>query len=56
MTQLKETKIGKSTITKLLLNDHELSPDLVFESWLRSNFFLLKKIKLWVSMDLDRHN
>ncbi|HCQ9928081.1 TPA: DEAD/DEAH box helicase family protein, partial [Acinetobacter baumannii] len=43
MTQLKETKIGKSTITKLLLNDHELSPDLVFESWLRSNFFFIEE-------------
>ncbi|HCW4832229.1 TPA: DEAD/DEAH box helicase family protein, partial [Acinetobacter baumannii] len=41
--QLKETKIGKSTITKLLLNDHELSPDLVFESWLRSNFFFIEE-------------
>ncbi|HCW4886588.1 TPA: DEAD/DEAH box helicase family protein, partial [Acinetobacter baumannii] len=35
--------IGKSTITKLLLNDHELSPDLVFESWLRSNFFFIEE-------------
>ncbi|MDA0624943.1 DEAD/DEAH box helicase family protein, partial [Acinetobacter baumannii] len=43
MTQLKETKIEKSTITKLLLNDHELSPDLVFESWLRSNFFFIEE-------------
>ncbi|HFX6346527.1 TPA: DEAD/DEAH box helicase family protein [Acinetobacter nosocomialis] len=43
MMQLKEIKIGKSTITKLLLNDNELSPDLVFESWLKSNFFFIEE-------------
>ena len=46
MGQLEEFKVGKSTITKLSFNDHEHSPDSVFKSWLKSNFFLLKKIKL----------
>lgn len=43
MMQLKEIKIGKSTITNLLFNDHEYSPDLVFESWLKSNFFFIEE-------------
>ena len=43
MKQANELKVGKSTITKLSLNDHEHSPDSVLKSWLKSNFFFIEE-------------
>lgn len=43
MGQLKEFKIGKSTITKLSFNDNEHSPDSVLKSWIKSNFFFIEE-------------
>lgn len=43
MGQLREFKIGKSTITKLSFNDHEHSPDSVFKSWLRFNLLFIEE-------------
>lgn len=43
MGQLKEFKIGKSTITKLSFNDNEHSPYSVLKSWIKSNFFFIEE-------------